>query len=77
MEPTGTVTFTVKELLERLDAKLDRLDLKLDTKAENHQVEALSRRVDGLEDWRSRIAGGFAVVVLAIGALAARLLGLI
>ena len=76
MEPTGTVTFTVKELLERLDVKLDRLDLKLDTKAENHQVEALERRMDLLEDWRNRIAGGLAVVVLAVGALAGRLLGI-
>lgn len=68
MEPTGTVTFTVKELLERLDVKLDRLDLKLDAKAEEHDLEDAKRRLDSLERWRSFIAGGV-VVAVALGAV--------
>lgn len=56
----GTVTYTVKELLERIEKQLHAMDGKLDTKADastvaelGHRmtfaVEALAGRVDALE----------------------------
>jgi len=44
-----TVTFTVKELLARLDAKIDGIVDMLERKAEKAEVELLSQRVSILE----------------------------
>ena len=45
----GKVTFTVKELLGKLDNKLDLVIAQLATKAEAHVVEELEKRVTALE----------------------------
>lgn len=47
--PTGSVTFTVKELLGRIDVKIDHLVEKLDTKADQHEFAALEEVVAQLK----------------------------
>lgn len=45
----GRITFTVKELLAKVDAKLDLIVAQLDSKAERHEFENLEQRVLRLE----------------------------
>jgi hypothetical protein len=45
----GRITYTVKELLGKLDNKLDLIVAQLATKAEAHEVEQLEVRVAVLE----------------------------
>jgi hypothetical protein len=45
----GRITFTVKELLGKLDNKLDLIVAQLSTKAEAHEVEDIRKRVAQLE----------------------------
>jgi hypothetical protein len=45
----GTIRFTVKELLAKVDVKLDAISGKLDAKADAHDVHALDARVGALE----------------------------
>ena len=45
----GRITFTVKELLGKVDVKLDAIAAKLDAKADAHDLEALETRVEVLE----------------------------
>jgi hypothetical protein len=53
-ETDGKVVFTTKELLEKIDGKLDRLDTKLDSKADQLRVEAM---IDSVRQWaKSEIA---------------------
>ena len=40
------VSYSVKELLGRIDRKLESIDLKMDLKADVKDVDALSSRVD-------------------------------
>lgn len=51
-DPT-TVTYTVKELLSRIDTKLDGFAVRLDLKAEQAHVETIERRVTALESERA------------------------
>lgn len=43
------VSYTTKELLERIDSKIDQLSSKLDLKADLTDVKDLLRRVEELE----------------------------
>jgi hypothetical protein len=45
----GRITYTVKEVLGKLDNKLDLIVAQLATKAEAHEVEDLQKRVTVLE----------------------------
>ena len=45
----GRITFTVKELLAKVDAKLDVIVSQLDSKAEGHELDRLAERVTVLE----------------------------
>lgn len=51
------VNYTVKELLARLDAKLDTIALKLENKAERATVHELAGRIAALEMTALRHAG--------------------
>lgn len=44
------VSYTVKELLARIEASLAQIDLKLDLKADSRALEALAKRVDAQGD---------------------------
>lgn len=48
-DETGNVVYTVKELLAKLDGKVDTIILSLGSKAEKSDVEALAKRVVDLE----------------------------
>lgn len=45
----GEVSYAVKELLEKMDIKLERIDSKLDGKAEKHDMDRLFERMRSLE----------------------------
>lgn len=45
----GRITFTVKELLAKVDQKLDLIVAQLDSKAEAHELDTLEQRVTALE----------------------------
>lgn len=47
------VTYTVKELLAKLDGKLDGIIITIGQKADRHDVESLASRVTLLEAERS------------------------
>lgn len=44
------VEYSLKELLDRIDKKLDAFALRLDLKAERAHVEAIDRRVAAVEN---------------------------
>ena len=48
-EDDGTVTYSVKELIEKLDRKLDTFLSMLHSKADASEVQELKARVDGVE----------------------------
>ena len=74
----GFIRFTTKELLGRIDGKLDALDMKLDTKADRSRVHdlgatvaakadkveflQLDSRVQQLERGNAKFIGGLVVV---------------
>lgn len=49
MEGSGAVSYTVKELLDRIDRKVDNIDTKLDLKADRDRVHDVSNRLATLE----------------------------
>lgn len=49
MTDDGTVVYTTKELLARIDSKIDALHLSLNTKASQQSVDHLDIRVERLE----------------------------
>lgn len=51
----GTIRFTVKELLAKVDVKLDAISGKLDAKADAHDLHALDARVVALEKEASEV----------------------
>ena len=62
----GRVSYTVKELLAKIDERSERIEKKLDAKAERVTVEGLERRVTSLERWRY----GIGLLATAAGVLA-------
>lgn len=48
-ETNGNVSYSVKELLAKIEGKLDGVIITIGQKAERHDVEALGRRVIALE----------------------------
>lgn len=52
-DSNGNVTFTVKELLARIDTKIDRLTLDLDRKASQSSVDQLAQ---SLRDMEARVS---------------------
>lgn len=64
-EEDATVSYSVRDLLARIDERLVRIDERLDTKADRHELENLATKVDRLETVRDRMIG--AAVVLAVG----------
>ena len=53
----GSVTYTVKELLARQDAKLDTIILGLSGKAEKQDLERIAARVDLVERSQASSSG--------------------
>jgi hypothetical protein len=45
----GTIRYSVKELLAKVDVKLDAISSKLDAKADAHDLHAVDARVAALE----------------------------
>ena len=70
-DTSGTVRFTVKELLARMDGKLDKIHDDLASKAESVEVAALEQRVEKLELWRSLLTGAYAAGIIAVTVYAA------
>lgn len=60
------VSYTLREVVERIDERLIRLDEKLDAKASHADVVELASRVDRLEGARDRLTG----VAIALACLA-------
>lgn len=50
MAEEPSVTYTVKDLIGRVDVKVDQILSRLETKANTAEVAALAVRVDTLED---------------------------
>jgi len=74
MAPDETVvTYSVRELFERIDERLSAIDHKLSTKAEQSTVDSLSERVDRLEGARDRLLG----IALGLGVTAGGISGAI
>lgn len=69
--------FTVKELIQRIDVRLEGIDVKLNTKADHAEILSLSTRVSKLESDREFARGlgraAWAVVTLLLGILFALL----
>ena len=49
MAEGGEVAYTVKELLDRIERKVDNIDTKLDLKADRDRVHDVSNRIAALE----------------------------
>ena len=69
---TVDVSYSVKELFEKVDRKLDRISEQIDNKADKSHVASLEIQIDELKGdiaefkvWRAKIAG----ISGAIGAL--------
>lgn len=56
-EPNGSVTYTIKELLARQDAKLDTIILGLSGKAEKQDLSLLAARMDLVERSQASSSG--------------------
>lgn len=68
--PNGVdIRYSVKELLARLDGKIDGFVAMVQTKADRNEVDDLARQIDGLYRWRSWVNGALAGlgVVLPVG----------
>lgn len=61
-----TVTYTVRELLERIEERLVRMETRAEDVATKAAVESLAQKVDQLESVRDRMIGA----AFAVGALA-------
>lgn len=76
MSDDGIVAYTVKELVARLDAKLDTIILTLAAKADKVDVDTLAGRVTAVENMQAQSRGSSTFVrwatpvVLSILALA-------
>jgi hypothetical protein len=66
----GTVNYSVKELLARVDLKIDLLGDKLDSKADQKDVTALVVRVEKLESSSIRLSGAWATLGITASVLA-------
>jgi predicted lipoprotein len=72
------ITYTVRELFEKIDMRLSNIDHKLDSKADRHEVDELADEVRKLTALRNKFAGASAVLGMVggfLGALAVRALG--
>jgi len=72
-DPPVTVAYTVKELLARIDVKVDALIVSLDRKASQESVDLLATRlttvesdVNSLKASRSQLLGIVAVVSFVV-----------
>ena len=76
MTDTGTVSYTVKELLARQDGKLDSIIMSLSGKAEKSEVDRISVRMDIVERTQASSTGSantlwrFAPLLVACASLA-------
>lgn len=61
------VSYTLKELFERVDGKLDGIDNKLDSKADQKDLDELARQVTEIALWRARTLGFAAAVGAIVG----------
>lgn len=75
MAPDDGITYSIKEVFERLDGKLDSISEQLSAKADQSQVDKMEERVEAVENKQqtlsNRIAyatGGVAVLVVAVEA---------
>lgn len=71
LEENGTVRFTVKELLARMDGKLDQISGDLTHKADEQDLTVLRQRVEKLELWRSLLTGAYLATIAGLGVFAA------
>lgn len=72
------VSYSVKELFERIELRLGHIDDKLDSKASQAEVYALYQRVDKLESVRDRMIGGAIVLTItggSIGSILTQIIG--
>lgn len=53
----AVVSYSVRDLFEKVDAKLDRIVEQLEGKADKAQVDALEGKVDALEQFRWKVVG--------------------
>ena len=67
-EENGVVRYTVKELLARMDGKLDQLNDKMDAKVERVEHEQLESRVNSLERWKWIVTGFVVAAQVAFAA---------
>lgn len=68
---TLDVSYSVKELFEKVDRKLDRISDQLEGKADRAQVEELERKITSLEQFKWKLIG------IGIGAGAAGASGVV
>ncbi len=63
------VSWPVKDLLDRMDTKLDTLAVEMRSKATSVELMELERRVKTIERWQWRMtgAGALTVLLLSIG----------
>jgi hypothetical protein len=67
-EPDGSVNYTVKELLARVDLKIDGLYDKLDTKADQADLDVVKTEVEGLKADRYKAYGAIVMIGFLAGA---------
>lgn len=72
------VSYSVKELFEKVDRKLDHISAQIDGKADRTQVVALEGQIEALKSeiadikiWRAKVAGVAAAVGAVVGGSAA------
>lgn len=61
-----TISYTVRELLGRIEERLIRMETRTENVATKQDLEALSEKVDQLESVRDKMMGA----AIAVGALA-------
>lgn len=64
----GSVNYSVKELLGRVDLKIDGLYDKLDTKVDQTEFVLVKTDVDDLKTFKAKAYGAIAVIGLLAGA---------
>lgn len=69
------VTYSFKEVADRIDRRLETIDLKLDVKADRTDHEQLRQRVDQLEAFRMKVAGALLVITAVVVPTALKLWG--
>lgn len=70
-EDNTVVSYSVKELLERIEQRLEHIDDKLDDKVSYSQFIAVSQRLDRLEGIKDRMVGGAIALTLGGGGIGA------